>query len=400
MFKSLIIILSIAAIITSVISSCEESNNPVQTIESITLNHQNLTLKTGEVGILEATIVPEGANVVIWSSSNSSIAAVDDGEVFAGAITGTAIITARAGDKTATCIVTIVEEEEEIYALCHEVVVNIGIKTIITYPSEKDPAPKEESVVQISGTLLGTAVMTRIERLATEPEYWETLTEQGNVPIFTANSDFKLRDENDYSNILFETRAPLQVHVKRDEMDYILFEEGGSYIERYVKIFDFLSEGLNEKQTLSLRILPFSLDRTLNVPFYIVGLDILTYTEYLGDDIVGNGHCLKWDNFTMQLEPSNDELYMGITGEKTSTDPGEEVTKSPLAGKDALNNYFLNPEGATLVLNLDGSSDNENSGTRTQKVIRVKLEFRKIPDILAMPIVNTPPPPLEDWDWE
>lgn len=389
------IIISLIAFITFAIFSCEKNGDTVQKVESVTLSPQTLTLTTGETAILQATVIPDGADIV-WSSSNPSVAAVDDGEVFAGAITGTAIIKAQAGDKSASCTVTVIEEEEESYPLCYEVAVNIGIRTITTYPSEKDPAPKEESVVQISGTLLGTAVLNRIERLESEPDYWEALTGQGYVPVFTGNSDFKLRDENDYSNILFETRAPLNVSVKREEMDYILFDDG----EKYVKIFDFLSEGANPKQAISLRIEPYSLDRTLNVPFYIVGLNILTYTEYLGDEITGNGHCLKWDYFTMQLEPSNDKLYFGILGEKTSTDPGEDVTQSPLIEKASLNNYFLNPAGGTWTVNLDGSSDRENSGTRTQSFIKIKLEFRSIQDVQALPEADTPPPPLEDWDWE
>ncbi len=399
MFRKTIVIQLLVVFIVSALFSCEKNSDTPQSVESITLNRQTLTLKTGETAMLQATVVPAGADIV-WSSSNSSVAAVDDGEVIAGGITGTATIKAQAGDKSATCTVTVIEDEEIVYPLCHEVMVNIGIRTITTYPSGKDPAPKDESFVQISGTLLGNAVMGRIERLAEEPDYWETITQSGNVPVFTASSEFKLRDDNDYSHILFHAKAPLQVSVKKEEMDYVLFDEGGTSVERYVKVFDFLSEGTNPKQAISLNIQPFSLNRTLNVPLYIVGLNILTYVEHLGEDIVGNGHCKKWDYFTMQLEPTDDELYFGITGTITSIDPGEDVTKSPLIEKATLNDYYLNPSGGIMTLNLEGSSETENSGVRTQRFIKIKLDFRSVQDILAMPLPNTPPPPLEDWDWE
>ena len=78
-------------------------------ISSIELNKTSLTLKEGESETLIATVKPDNATdkTVTWSSSAPSIATVDEtGSVMAIA-KGEATITAKAGEKTATCTVTI-----------------------------------------------------------------------------------------------------------------------------------------------------------------------------------------------------------------------------------------------------------------------------------------------------
>ena len=77
-------------------------------VSSIVLSKSALTLKEKESIVLTAKINPENATdkVITWSSSNSAIVSVKDGHIQAKA-PGTAIITAKAGDKTATCTVTV-----------------------------------------------------------------------------------------------------------------------------------------------------------------------------------------------------------------------------------------------------------------------------------------------------
>lgn len=75
------------------------------TVNGITLDKQAVTLEVGETEILTVVTDPEGAEVT-WSSSSEDVATVDNGVITAlGA--GTATITAKAGDKTATCEVTV-----------------------------------------------------------------------------------------------------------------------------------------------------------------------------------------------------------------------------------------------------------------------------------------------------
>lgn len=78
-------------------------------VESVTLNKTSLSLKAGDSETLVATVNPADATdkTISWNSSNSNVATVDsNGKVTAKAI-GTAVITATAGEKTATCNVTV-----------------------------------------------------------------------------------------------------------------------------------------------------------------------------------------------------------------------------------------------------------------------------------------------------
>ena len=65
-----------------------------------------LALKVGETGQLTATVDPAGT-AVTWSSDKEEIATVDANGMVTAVAMGTAIITAKAGDKTATCEVTV-----------------------------------------------------------------------------------------------------------------------------------------------------------------------------------------------------------------------------------------------------------------------------------------------------
>ena len=77
-------------------------------VTSVTLDRATLTMTEGETQTLTATVKPDNATdkTVTWTSSNTSVAKVDRGKVTAVA-QGTATITAKAGDKTATCSVTV-----------------------------------------------------------------------------------------------------------------------------------------------------------------------------------------------------------------------------------------------------------------------------------------------------
>ena len=81
-------------------------------VQSVGLNQTTLELKAGNTATLTATVSPEGATNkdVTWTSDKPEIAAVEGGKVTA-VNEGTAIITAKAGDKTATCTVTVTKAD-------------------------------------------------------------------------------------------------------------------------------------------------------------------------------------------------------------------------------------------------------------------------------------------------
>ncbi len=79
--------------------------NPV---ESITLDQTTASVKVGKTITLTATVSPDNASdpAVTWTSSDEKIATVADGTVTAVAA-GEVKISAKAGEKTATCTVTV-----------------------------------------------------------------------------------------------------------------------------------------------------------------------------------------------------------------------------------------------------------------------------------------------------
>ncbi len=88
--------------------ACNNGEEQTVAVESVTLNKTELTLEVGGEETLTATVTPDDATdkTVTWSSDNTAIATVENGKVTAIAA-GTATITAKAGDKTDTCSVTV-----------------------------------------------------------------------------------------------------------------------------------------------------------------------------------------------------------------------------------------------------------------------------------------------------
>ena len=77
-------------------------------VDSVTLNHTELSMVTGETKTLVASVSPITATdkTVVWESNNAEVATVEDGVVTAVAA-GNATITATAGGKSATCSVVV-----------------------------------------------------------------------------------------------------------------------------------------------------------------------------------------------------------------------------------------------------------------------------------------------------
>lgn len=86
----------------------DTGTNTPAAVSGITLSQTEISLNKGKTVVLTATVAPENAadKTVIWSSSNEKVATVSDGTVTAVS-KGTATVTAKAGDKTATCTVTV-----------------------------------------------------------------------------------------------------------------------------------------------------------------------------------------------------------------------------------------------------------------------------------------------------
>ena len=105
-------------VLESVVDMTKNSDDGVPTswmaqkivaVTGIKLDKTELALSVGGVGTLKATVAPEDATdkTIIWTSSSTAIATVDANGNVTGVAAGTATITAQAGDKTATCVVTV-----------------------------------------------------------------------------------------------------------------------------------------------------------------------------------------------------------------------------------------------------------------------------------------------------
>ncbi len=102
------------AIITAKVSDKEATcvvtvEKDVIAVTNIILSQEEATFAEGETLVLTATVLPSNATdkTVTWSSSKESVATVTNGVVTAIA-PGTAVITAKAGDKEAICVVMVI----------------------------------------------------------------------------------------------------------------------------------------------------------------------------------------------------------------------------------------------------------------------------------------------------
>ena len=78
-------------------------------VNDISLNKASLSLEVGRTSTLIASVSPDNATdkTVTWSSSDTSIATVDTNGKVTAVKLGTAIITAKSGNKNATCTVSV-----------------------------------------------------------------------------------------------------------------------------------------------------------------------------------------------------------------------------------------------------------------------------------------------------
>ena len=86
----------------------QDANSTVK-VTGVTLDRTKLVLTVGSAGHLQATVAPEDATdkTVTWSSDKTSVATVDGAGIITTVAAGEATITAKAGDKTATCKVIV-----------------------------------------------------------------------------------------------------------------------------------------------------------------------------------------------------------------------------------------------------------------------------------------------------
>lgn len=89
----------------------EMKENPVNRVDNIFIKNKVFTVSKGYKEALEIMLTPYTSTVeVTWSSSDESVATVDNDGYIEGKKEGRATITAKAGDKTVSCLLNVQEE--------------------------------------------------------------------------------------------------------------------------------------------------------------------------------------------------------------------------------------------------------------------------------------------------
>lgn len=145
-------------------------------VSSVTLDKTSLDLVKGESATLFATVLPSDASdpSVTWTSSDEAVASVDDSGKVTATGGGSAVISAKAGDITATCDVTVtvpvegVEidpssitlEVEENAVLVAKVLPEDATDKSVSWSSSNTTVAKVDKDGNLSALKIGTATIT------------------------------------------------------------------------------------------------------------------------------------------------------------------------------------------------------------------------------------------------
>ena len=148
-------------------------------VTSVTLNKASLALTEQETFQLSATVSPDNATdkTVTWSSSNTAVATVSNNGLVTAVKEGSATITAKAGDKTATCTVTISKTvvavtsvtlnktslslmEQDTYQLVATVIPADATDKTVTWTSSNSSVATVDGNGVVKGVAVGSATIT------------------------------------------------------------------------------------------------------------------------------------------------------------------------------------------------------------------------------------------------
>ena len=164
----------------------------------VILDRTSVELTEGETTTLVATVAPDDATVkmVAWSTSDETIAPVDNGVVTAVAA-GTATITAKAGDKKATCTVTVKERMTSI---------------VITDPYTENNFTQDEDKENVSITYTRTLNNTE----------WNALYLPFEIPVSQLTDKYEVA----YINAIHSYDEDDNGEIDRMSMEVIKLREG------------------------------------------------------------------------------------------------------------------------------------------------------------------------------
>ena len=206
-------------------SRSEQSNtssNPSgsKSVQGVELNFSTYGLEVGEQITLRATVYPTTAldRSVSWSSSDESVASVENGTIKAvGAGQATITVTTTDGGHTASCLVTVSEEDDSsddyIPDDSDETILSITPETLDQASSSDEEAGEYE--FDVAGTSLTQIYVNVPDKTIVLNLNGATITNSEQSPIYVADCDkIEISAKKNKTNIINDNRP---VYTAEDE---------------------------------------------------------------------------------------------------------------------------------------------------------------------------------------
>lgn len=373
-------------------------------VQKISLNKTEISIEAGKTETLVATVEPEKAKdkTVTWSSSNTDVATVDEKGVVTGVAAGEATITAKAGNKTATCKVSVnVIHVTGVTLDETSTTVYVGkTKTLVATVSPEDATDKsvtwassntDVATVDQSGKITAIAEGEAVITVTTKDKGLKATCDVSVKVAFTitfnANDGTETKstqvvdkgvktqlDANtfmwdDYGFMYWNTKADGTGDTYKEKSDVTLYEDINLFAQRGHLITSSTTtlEGgktytINEEQvTNGNRILIDG--NTSTVTIYLPadktlklsrGLSVIKYSNTESQTLIIDGD----DSGQMRTGGSGIYGYAGIGGENTST-------STIHAGNVIIHGGIIEAEGTAYAAGIGGgyNSSGGNGGT-------------------------------------
>ena len=187
--------ITVTALANKATATCEiEVVDKIIAVTSVTLNSKEETISIGSTTQLTATVSPTTATDqnVVWTSSNNSVAIVNEDGLVKGLSVGSANITASAGGKSAVCAVTVTEKSVDFSnieftvqadgsLLVSGTVKSVGVNVSeigACFSTETNPTIEHNKHVL---TTTGLTVNSEISDLAPNSYYTRLYAKEGNT---------------------------------------------------------------------------------------------------------------------------------------------------------------------------------------------------------------------------
>lgn len=217
--KKSLILLPLAVFALS-IAACNNGNNQnnnsnntqqnTGTVSGVSLNYEKLTMYVGKSATLSAVIEPDNASnkEVSWSSSDTSVATVKDGTINALKAGSTNItVTTKEGGYTATCALTVINEEEETPYVPDTSDTNIYQITTANLNEGTYDSSKDEYTFSVSKNYKQIYVNVPDKTIVLELN-GVTLENNENSPIYVEDCDtIEISAKKSTTNNIKDTRA-------------------------------------------------------------------------------------------------------------------------------------------------------------------------------------------------